>query len=111
MGAEILQQGRRLTHINNDDFLVAVIIQITDGETSRRMFGRYTWTCKRGDIKKPAASQVPVKQPLLFKLFTRMSGIHRGIDMPGGYDNVFPSVIIDVQRLRSPSQIFGVNRQ
>ena len=56
MGAEILQQGWRFAHINNDDFLVAVIIQITDGETSRRMFGRYAWTCERGDIKKLAAS-------------------------------------------------------
>ena len=91
MGGEILQQGWRFAHINNDDFLVAVIIQITDGEASRRMFGRYAWTCERGDIKKLAASQVPVKQPWLLEFLTRMSGIHLGIDVPIRDDNVLPS--------------------
>src|SRR6266850_3886512 len=75
------------------------------------MFGRYAWTCEWGDIKEPAASQVPVKQPWLLELLTSMTGIHLGIDVPVSNDNVFPSVIIDVQRRRPPSQIFGVNRQ
>jgi hypothetical protein len=64
-----------------------------------------------GKIEKLAVSAVPVKQAGLFKVFGGVSLVYLGIHMPVGNNQVFPAIVIEVEKSRAPSQVFGIYRK
>src|SRR5437588_1524737 len=76
--AKVFQQRWRFTHIDDNDFFIAVVVQIAYGQTARRMNVGYTRPALRRQIKKLTVAAVPVQEARLLVLFGGAAGIHFG---------------------------------
>jgi tetratricopeptide (TPR) repeat protein len=108
---KVLKQRRRLTHVDDHNFLVTVVVQVPNGEPARRVCVRNAASGLRRQIEKLPVSSIPVEQPSLFELFSAVSRVHFGIHVSIGEDQILPPIVIDIHRRRTPSQIPGVHRQ
>ena len=71
----------------------------------------YTWPALPGEIKELPVASIPVEKSRLLVFFRGAAGVYFGINVTVGNDQIFPSVIIEVEKCRPPSQIFCVHRE
>src|SRR5438552_15046005 len=71
----------------------------------------YSRPARSGEVKKLTVTSVPIEESSLPEFLRGVPGIDLRIHMTVGDDQVFPSVVVDIQKCGAPSKILGVHRQ
>ena len=111
VGSDIFQKRRSFAHIDDDNLQFAVVVEIPDRETARRVGSTDAGSTLRGKIKKLAVAAIPVEQAGLFEMFGSVGLVNLGIHMPIGDDQILPTIVVKVEKGRTPSQVLGIDRE
>src|SRR5688572_10315128 len=106
---EILEQRRTLTHVADDDFERAVVVEIADGRPARRL-QLLEARSRRGCDVLESSADVPVQQPGL-PISDFRAALDFGIYMTVDEKKIFPPVLIHIQKVRAPADILHVGSQ
>ena len=110
-GPEVLQQGRRLEEIDDDDLLGTVVVEVPDGDAARRMFCGNAGATGRGHIEELAVAAIPEQLAGLFEFFSEVVLLDEWVHVAVGDEQVRPSVVVEVQEGGAPFHILGVHAQ
>ena len=103
-GAEVFEETRRGVHVDDDDLGTAVAIHVADGESAGRA-GRFEGgTGSLCDVFESAVAEVPVHEGLLQIAISDGRAIDFGIDVAVGDDEVFPAIVVEIDKSDSPAE-------
>src|SRR5260370_28706250 len=71
----------------------------------------YSRPARAGEIKKLPVASVPIEEPSLLEFLRGVSRSALGIHVTVADDQVFPPIVVDIQKCGAPSKMFGVYRQ
>src|SRR5436309_1743270 len=107
--SRVLQERGRFAHVHDDNFFMAVVIQVTERQTARSVRIGDSGSRLRGEIIKLPIAAVPVEQSLLPERLTGASGVDLRVYMTIGEDQVLPSIVIGIDCRCAPAQITRIN--
>src|SRR5258708_36133377 len=71
----------------------------------------YSRPARSGEVEELTVASVPIEESPLLEFLRGAPGIDLRIHVAIGDDQVFPSVVVDIQKCSAPSKILGVHRQ
>jgi hypothetical protein len=95
-GAVFFKSVGASPHVHDDNFFMAVVIQVTERQTARSVRIGDSGSRLRGEIIKLPIAAVPVEQSLLPERLTGASGVDLRVYMAIGEDQVLPSIVIGI---------------
>src|SRR5580698_3828742 len=107
--SDVSQQRRSLAHVHDHNLFVAIVVQVSDSEATRCVWGRDAATRLTGQVEELPISAVPIEQPALLELFSGVSRVDFGIHMSIGENEILPSIVIEIDCSRSPPQVSRIH--
>ncbi len=90
------KQGRRRSHIEYDHIHVAVIVDVAEGDAAARVHGAIVEADGAGDFVEAAIAFVVIKQERLTILHVSGHGVHVGIDVTAGDEQIEQAGIVKI---------------
>ena len=104
----VYQQTGRFIHVADHRRHLAIVPEIPHSEPARRSVRDDAGASIGGDVGKRAVAKIVVENARLFVVAAKMLLVDLGIDVPIHQQQIRPPIVIEVEKHRSPSQIFGV---
>ena len=90
---------------------IAVVVEIAHGKAARLRRRRNAAAADQAHVFKLPVTQVAVEILALGIGGVHLGTVHFGIDVPVGYQNVEPAVVVDVDEAHAPAQQARVHAQ
>src|ERR1700680_190996 len=97
------QQQRRFSDIKHEDVHLTIVIHITESCATARRQWQVGQARNRRDILKSAISIISKQEEGLAIRCAALDKVHLRIDVPVGYEDVEPSVIVHIKERSTPS--------
>src|SRR5258708_39073952 len=104
MRALVAQQAWRLVHVDDNNFRMPIAIEVAHSQSTRRAQCCEGWPGLRRQILKTSVTAIPIEKRFLTVGLTQFGSVHFRINIPVGYDDVFPTVLVNVHKRPAPPE-------
>src|SRR5450432_1588317 len=107
----IAKQRRRLVKIDNQNIDVPIVVEIPEGATSATVRRFHTRTGSLDEFFENAFAQIPENSARSFAGVLRQCSSNLGVNMAGYHEQIWKSVVVQVDDSGSPTHVASFNSQ
>src|SRR5215467_8368544 len=99
----VSKQAGSIVHIVDEDIQVTIVVEVAEGNSSRRACQLDCGTGSRRNVFEPAVAEIAIKNLWLSKRSIHSGSFDFRIHMTIGQEDVEPTIVIDINETTTPA--------